>query len=485
MMAHDICVIDDSIPVTATIDDAQRLNRSNLLLLLGEFEEWSEPEIRNLVDSLVNDTSSWNVSAFNNPDIYLNALENEGYRPEIIIYDWEYTAGSSDPVTTLERILEATFALVYVYSRADHEGQIKKALTDNALRMYKGKRLNVLLKDEVDSPKRLLKEAADLYEKNFSFRFGKDLRLATIKALEQVLVEFGKHDINFVLRLLSEGETEETDIKSMIAEKVKHCLMEDESLINMLTSEQDIDKPLAENLMAMLQGKVLDTIVAAETDLSQFGSDSSSAEENMEVSRQLWYHRLYYKPADQVVRRGDIVFHKETEQCFLIITADCDLLRFWKKNFGFINLVPLYDIDRDAAKVQDFMLMRMSENKLKRTIKEMHIKSLSLTIHGFPDGPFLLPFLSTRHSTSGLIGFPKAMTSIYISPPSTTQQRLLYQHLEKYERIVALSEPFLTPIVQICLGSISGYGTPDYPDVVSKAINQDFQKLLPEDVIGE
>ena len=65
-MAIEICIIDDSIPAIAeeTIDVAKKLNWSNLNLLLRLRDEWTEPEVKNLVQALVGDRASWNTSAF-------------------------------------------------------------------------------------------------------------------------------------------------------------------------------------------------------------------------------------------------------------------------------------------------------------------------------------------------------------------------------------------------------------------------------------
>ena len=73
-MIREICFIDDTIPAMSvpSIDDAERLNRSNLKLLLDEDISWGELPVKSLVRDLVADAKSWSVSAFTHPDIYLN-----------------------------------------------------------------------------------------------------------------------------------------------------------------------------------------------------------------------------------------------------------------------------------------------------------------------------------------------------------------------------------------------------------------------------
>ena len=115
---YEICFIDDTIPVTRLedIDESKRLNRSNLQSIISTVESWPEEEVKSLVSAMIKDESSWNVSAFIHPNIYLNSVVDESYRPEIIIYDWEYAGGTDDSATLLLEILRSTFSVVYIYS---------------------------------------------------------------------------------------------------------------------------------------------------------------------------------------------------------------------------------------------------------------------------------------------------------------------------------------------------------------------------------
>ena len=59
----------------------------------------------------------------------------------------------------------------------------------------------------------------------------------------------------------------------------------------------------------------------------------------------LWTNRLYFDPgeSDNIVRRGDIIYKDADgkDMLYLVISADCDLDKFWHKCFGKINLIPL------------------------------------------------------------------------------------------------------------------------------------------------
>jgi len=484
---YEICFIDDTIPAASLqiLNDRERLNKSNLKLLLKDGVSWSEAEVRSLVDSLLSDETTWKVSAFIHPEFYLNHVEKEDYRPDIIIYDWEYAGGSGDPATTLLEILQTTFVIVYIYSGADHETQIQSALEGTELRQYKDKRLFVLTK-EADSHKKLIEDAKVAYEKNFSFRFGNCLRKATIKALDRILVDLGSHDIDFVTRLLSEVETKETDVKGFIVEKLRHYLLESGSLQDTLRKIEKFDDTSINEFVTFLASKMTDIINSIEFE-GHLQPSTQKYEEDSGISMRLWAQRIYYLPSDNIVRRGDIVQERSTNRCYLVITADCDLARFWDKNFGFINVIPLYNCLHDSQAIKNKMLITRKEDQLKNTIAKIRPKSLTGRIEGFSEGPFICPFLGNRGESQEYIGFPKEITSIKIEAPVLPEGahpggrksvRLLYSHWEGYDRIATISEPFLTALVQHCINSISGCGTPDYTPIVIQVLNDGLKGSL-------
>ena len=177
---YSICIIDDSIPAkkVESIDDTQRLNQSNLRLLLDT--EWDEAEVKTLVEQLLQDATAWNTSAFIHPAFYLTSLTDEGYRPDVIIYDWDF-AGVSDPSQkTLIEILNMTFSVVAIYSREDLRPQIEGVLDDDEIKIFKN-RIFYIVKEDSDSSDKLLKHVVNLYDENFSFRFGRGVNVCNRK----------------------------------------------------------------------------------------------------------------------------------------------------------------------------------------------------------------------------------------------------------------------------------------------------------------
>ena len=195
-MAHSICLIDDSIPLGDAklfIDDTGRLNSSNIELLLNEEEDkWEEP-VKELLENLINDKDSWSVSAFRNPDIYLNNFDKESYLPDFIIFDWDYGKMSAPTEELLKEILQKSFTLVAIYTRSDEKETVERIIKEE-FNDYNN-RINLIIKSEKNSPKKLIEWAEALSKNNFAYKFSKELRIYNRESMENLLVEFGKPDI--------------------------------------------------------------------------------------------------------------------------------------------------------------------------------------------------------------------------------------------------------------------------------------------------
>ncbi|MBF0319895.1 MAG: hypothetical protein HQL01_08870 [Nitrospirae bacterium] len=483
-MRTEICFIDDEIIAPEGMDIG-RLNAAILKYSLKALS-WPSPEVKNLVEKLVNDADNWTVSAFTNPNIYLNAVEDEGYSPEIIIYDWEYPVVVDSPIKILEEILQKTYAAVYIYSNTDHKILIDAALRDTTLHTYIDKRLFILMKTE-GSPDELVKKATELSTSNFSFKFGKLLRLTTIEAINSILVEFGKHDIDFIRNLvvLSEHVKQETVLKEMISTKIMHKLTESGDLLNALITEGGLTEEAASTVYEIIKGKLsakLSELVLQ--DIPQKEKDNNNENDNKkaepETLKKLWSLRLYYKPSDRLVRSGDIVKMSTDSSLYMVITPNCDLSKFWTKCFGYINLVKLYDIKDDKDCIIEYLIHKMTTKKANETYESLKLGQ-SLTaknINNFPEGPFILPFVTAGDRLQYLMGFPKELSSYKVNHPTGKDEKpvkLSYEQWVEAKRLCTIGEPFVSPLISHCLSSVAGHGTPDYPDNLKNAIQNDIK----------
>lgn len=362
---------------------------------------------------------------------------------------------------------------------------MSQELARDIFKEFHKKRLFLLHKWDEDSEQALLQQAKQFYEENFSFRFGKLLRISTSAAIEKILVGLGKRDIDFVCKLLKEESTLETDIKLLIAQKVGHYLAADAGLIEDLKTRGGIEDGMAHALIELIKGKIENHISSEDFKLEPF---EEHAADNDPFYKEFWSNRLYYSPSDNLVRTADIVYNKEKHQYYLVISANCDLNRFWHKNLGYINLIPAFNMSTEKDEIMNLLTITRTKAKAQKVFREYKQDSITGTIKvdQFIEGPIVLPFLDHLNTYQYLMLLPKAIESHKIIPinfpnlePDIKRKKpLTYDQWENFSRVSTFSEPFASAIVQHCIKTISGYGAPNYPDIIIKSIKDDISGFI-------
>lgn len=449
-----ICVIDDQIPAIKdnTIKPGKILNISNLNSLLKE--KWSERELKDLIKKLVEE--DWNVNAFINTQLFLNYLEEENYRAEIIIFDWD--TGSPTPKKDFYDILQKCFSVIAIYSKRDKQQEIETAVSGNSDFSYYQDRFLIFYKEDRNSVNKLLEKATSMHDKNFSYRFGTKLRRLTLNSLEKVLVELGKISIEEVVWLF--GELDESDDKRKLSNHELIAMMI-EKLRNDLNSK-DLDFGLPEL------------------------SNSPPKKIDNNITKKICSYRMYYKPADDLVRQGDLIKKKDnlSTSLYCVISSNCHLVRFWKKNLGFLTLVPLYRIDENNKELKKKLELFQASSKLKKRCSTSIANPVNF------EGPVILSALEVEpEKFYDYLFCPKEIFNIEIPLPKINginQKKryipLLYDHIKDYDgsERIAISEPFLTALIQHLLNNITGYGAPDYPKELLEIQKKNWKKFINE-----
>jgi hypothetical protein len=466
-MSYSVCIIDNDIPASGTqaqalgITDTGLLNRANLQLLLQK-EIWPDEIIKTLAERLLTETDAnglnpkWDVYGFTNPSFYINALNDGFFRSDVLVFDWEYPGAQNATATNSESILkeivERTFCLIFVFSKADKKDEIEAILAKPEFQPYK-ERLQYLdkAKDGAEQTGILLQRADEMYAANFSFKFASVLRNRSVQCADQILADMGAASLNDVKNLLAAGDSGKKDFIDFLAERFRTSL----------ASESIYD----------LVEKIPATVVA--------GSPP-----DVNLASSVWSYRLYFRQAtgDDLVRRGDIV--RVDDRFLFVLSADCDLVRLWVKNLGIVNAVSLHELDRTNASLRDLLTLVVKPEKLSGK----GVSSLLGNIGELSEGPFVLPFVPVGGTLKNFIAIPKELVSIRIPTPGnwinfTANEKkyhpMKYSYWQGAQRICTISEPFLTPVVQHVLGALGGNGVPDYPDEMRDVLKQmldDFSK---------
>lgn len=450
-MRHNVCLIDNTIPANQHpefIQETKLLDESILKFLILN-SEWDEPPVKDVVETLLADAQNWKVSAFKDPSFYLSHCEEEIYNPEIILYDWDYGQGpgSDKSETDLLSILNTTYAVVHIFTNADSQQEVTNVINRETFEPFRD-RLMLFRKDDENSVEALLASATERYNSNFSYRFGREIKLNANKALENIFIEISKLSIDqFVAYFGSAANNNRSKIStnslvSIISEKFKHELVKQQ----FLETEE---------------------VVNVRPDIN-----------NEALIRKIWSYRLYYKPNDNIVRRGDIIKKHDNQRLFLVLSSDCHMNQFWNKNFGHVSLLPLYKLNPNDPSI-------MAKFDACNANKIRDFKLTSLTNPAQIDGITILPGIKDEGTGEycDYLLVPKEIFTEKIELPqlpninSEKQKlRLLYDYWTDidHSHTVSISEPFKSPLMQFIMENITGYGCPDFPQYLQTIIKTGF-----------
>jgi hypothetical protein len=462
-MSRNICIIDDEIPADnypVFINERTRVDQSILKYLIKYHSEWQSDPLKNLIQDIFQNHDDWVVSAFTHPNFYFNYTEENIFSPDIIIFDWDYDI-SIDTEKVLLRILNSTYAVIAIYTGADKKDEIENILAKDEFKSHAEYRIHLIEKGEDNSVGKVIKDASDRFDNNFSFKLGKELKKNAVSAVESILVSISKMSFDdFVWTFGSSDDKED---------KERH-----------LTIKEFIE---------ILSEKFKNELSEQRFSEDKYDSNSKPATDDVEIVRKLWSYRMFYKPTDNIIRTGDIIKKDDDGDArYLVISSDCHLRQFWPKNFGSVTMVPLLATTTDK-RLKD----KLNLSKSRGNIKGKLASSIT-NWRAFPDSSSIIAGVPIIHDADGkeiLIDyalFPRSVFSMDIPPPYQDpgvyrKLALTYDHLENFsgDNRVNINEPFRSPLIQFVLSAITGFGAPDYPAELQNSINSKLDEYLKQE----
>lgn len=462
-MSKNICIIDDEIPADNYpdfINERTRVDQSILKYLIANHSEWPSDPLKNLIRDIFQNHDDWVVSAFTHPNFYFNYTEENIFSPDIIIFDWDYDI-SIDTEKALLQILNSTYAVIAIYTGADKKDEIEDILAKDEFKSHAEYRIHLIEKGEDNSVGKVIKDASDRFDNNFSFKLGKELKKNAVSAVESILVSISKMSFDdFVWTFGSSDDKEDQERHLTIKEFIEIL---SEKFKNEL-SEQRFSE-------------------------DKYDSNSKPATDDVEIVRRLWSYRMFYKPTDNIIRTGDIIKKNDDGDArYLVISSDCHLRQFWPKNFGSVTMVPLLATTTDK-RLKDKLNLSKSRGNLKGKLA-----SSITNWRAFPDSSSIIagvPIINDEDGKESLIDyalFPRSVFSLDIPPPDDDpgvyrKLALTYDHLESFsgDKRVNINEPFRSPLIQFVLNSITGFGAPDYPAELQNSINSKLDEYLKQE----
>lgn len=463
-MRHSVCIIDDSIPASnypEFIDDTKLLGQSVLTYLLQN-TDWSDDNVKSLVSKISDDTANWYLTAFKNPSFFFNHVRDNILTPEIIIFDWDYDGRSEDSEEHLLKLLKETYSIIYVYTNTDMEGDVSRVIESDKFSDYRH-RLGVIQKENPNSFNNLLSAANDKYRRNFSYRFGKELKINATKAIDEILIEISKLSLEDFFECFGSkhGNTytmPTIELVSIITEKFKHQLLKQK-----FSKEEE---------------KIV----------------SGDIQNDEGLVRRVWSYRLYHYPDDDVVRKGDIISTSRSndETLYLVISSDCHMNQFWKKNFGFVSVIPLHKLQPASASIRERLNATNAQSirnfRLSSLTNPSQVEGITI-LPGVKDsgGNYFDYFLNPKEIKSVKISLPKKLTGSKDINQEKYRLPLRYRYWRGYngKNRARISEPFLSPLIQFVMENITGYGCPDFPSNLQTQIKDSLIKANSEDATNQ
>ncbi len=446
MSKYSICIIDDKLPAANfanVMDDKTLLNQKNIQFLLDNKEVWKDKVLYDFTLKLFK-SDEFEISGFLHHSFFLNHIEDYLFSPDIIVFDWD-VGSDTNPENNLLDILSKKYCLVAIYTEADKEDEITQIIKKPDFSNYKEDRLFLVKKDEDQSVDRIYQKISEKKD-TFSFVIGKKLKKIILQAVDKILIHIGKLSFNqFATVFGSDGGNgkrviQPSDFTNIVLQKLQY----------------EIDLQSITQLTELL-----------ESEKEKIGDDNKV--------RELWHYRLYHKNNDMIIRKGDILKkNMDSDDLYLVISSDCHLSDFWKKTLGYLCIIPLHQASKDNAEL------------VKRLQYGVDIANYSISSLVNPrqiDFLITLPGLTTENSKYiDYLLNPREISTISIplngNDEDTKSRHLNLDNIPNYQKVISVSEPFMSALFQFIQQNFSGFGVPDFCDELKDSIKNNLKELV-------
>lgn len=450
MIKYSVCLLDDKIPAKEfqdEMEDTKLLNRNNFGCMLGKEEAWEEETLFRLSKDLYEKEDEYEISGFTHHALFFNHIDENIFSPDIVIFDWDVgDMGSSetDPKENLLKLLRSKYCLVAIYTGADNTDVVEDFLEEEILKDYR-ERLFMIKKDN-DNSVEALKNEIDSRLELFSFKLGKSLKALMLQSIDNILINMGKLSFEQFASLFGTRNENgnmglsNTEFADIFLEKLKYEF-----------NSSDLE----------------DTQIEA--------PNRNIDDENL--MRKIWHFRLYHKSNDEVIRKGDIIRKVDGDELFLVLSSDCHLNYFWKKNLGYLALVPLHLIAETSENFRRRINYCKASNITSYNLQSLVSPSLVVTV---------LPGLICNNENQYLDYAlnPRELTSREVElgvddrgKEKTPSRKLTVEDIPGYKKEIAISEPFMSALFQYIIQNFSGFGLPDFSEGLRESVKAKFGTL--------
>ncbi len=422
-----VWVVDDMIPAHALYAGPLPTTLEAALvrhLVEQAGDAWDEASVLNLCRELC--ASELDATFFTSPDAMLLALRRGATPPHAVIFDWEYPASNDDRnCAALDELLHRSFTFVQVYTHLGEAGVEPKL---NELReRHAGRLLPTRMKADV-TPAQLADHIRSAWTGTIAGDLADRVRDAVVAAVERSLVDMCSVPRG-AIAAMTDGAVD--NLVALVLSKVR-------------------DEIGAGRMDA------LDDIIAADHD----GASSAAQRSLMSV----WY---YLFPADQDVRRGDLV--EVGGGLGLVVTPPCDLARFPKKTGR--RLTWLRCVRLDQVGVAELRRFGYKIDGIGNSIIANHGQA--------GDAIVVLPNVPRLTGRRDLLDDYAVLCHGWESRlcDGAPDGPLKYCDLGGLRRLCSLAEPFASAVAAKVAAVISSPGTPDLSKGERRRLREGLEQM--------
>ena len=343
---------------------------------------------------------------------------------------WQKPGQQNVAQELIKIIINYVAELRFIFSAQDNITEINEIVKKEEFQKF-GDRLSVINKNENDSVNTVFTQIKQKEENNFSFRYGSEIIYKSNIAINKILSDISQLSIeDFISSIESQFDG------------TKYTFCNDAFI--------DAILPRYKNILRNY------------TPIQEL-SVKKTKEPELSSIRDIWSYRIYDSTKDKTVQMGDIIKKVDENKYYLVISSDCHMNEFWKKNFGLLSLIPLQEIGTEEAK-----------ERLKKCGKKVQFNISSISSNN-QSSMTVLPCVPISDKLKDFLVIPKSIISIEIEKQMSS--KLLYEDLTGFEKIVSVSDPFKSPLVQYVFDNISGYGCPDFHKLLKEEISLNINNM--------
>ena len=447
MSKYNLCIIDDKIPVEkyrkkVEVDSTTIIDQNiftNYIKYADE-DKWEDTNLYYLIKDLnENKDFDMNICGFTSHSLYMKYINENLFSPDIIIFDWDIGVSDRSSDESLKEILEKTYCLIAIYSGCDLIDEIKTKIQEEPFKPF-SYRLFIVDKSESNSSSEVIKKIKE-HLNDFSYEYGKNFKHVLNTAINKTFCKIGGLSFNQFIKLF--GYHDKADKKYIIQSLDFIEIMFDQIKAHLMSSSS----------------------------IKQLITEDDLISDDLIIEKQLWHYRMFHEPQDNIVRKGDIVRYKDEDRYYLIISSDCHLNDFWKKNLGFVVAIPIY-------KSNDPVIQSILKSYRKRgNLKDFRLSSLVNPPQGA--GITILPYMDNQDDYIVLLKAVKTFEINNSFDEKEAKYQLKYDEISNFdgEHRYRLNEPFLSALIEFFLRNISDIGVPDYSKQIEEILKKHITTL--------